>query len=115
MLAKSRRDIMARRRRTYSSRPRTRTVTKYVRSRASKSGLKGMTKPLIGGVVTGVIQSAIPNDALMGFGDVAVPIGVGYFMNDKTLMTLGAYQAGLKLSSNINLGGIATSSSGGGY
>lgn len=103
---------MARRR----ARTRTRTVTKYVRSRGSKSALKGLTKPLLGGVVTGFAQSMIPNNALGGFGDAAVPIAVGYFMNDKTLMTLGAYQIGLKLSGGLGMGGGNGSYSGaGGY
>lgn len=98
-----------------SSGTRTRTVTKYVRSRASGKSLKAMTKPLMAGVVTGVVQQLVPNGALGGYGDALVPVATGYIMNDKTLMTIGAYQLGAKLASGFNVSGITTSSQGGGY
>jgi hypothetical protein len=84
-----------------------RYVTKakrYARSRASKASLMGAIKPIGAGIAVGVIQSMVPNDALAGYGDSLVPLGVGFFMNDKTLLTLGGYQLGLKLASGITGG-----------
>ena len=88
---------MARRTRTKT---RYRTVKKYVR-RAGKGSLKGATKPILAGLVTGAVQSVIPDDMLGGYADSLAPLGVGYIMNDKTLMTIGGYQIGLKLASGF--------------
>lgn len=99
------------RRRSSAPRSRTRTVTKYVRSRGSKASLKSLINPMIAGVVTGVAQSFIPNNALGGYADSLVPIGVGYVMNDKALQTIGAYQLGIKLAGSV---GAPSSSIGGG-
>jgi len=103
---------MARRRRA-AARSRTRTVTKYVRSRARGSNLKSLINPMVAGVVTGMAQSFIPNNALGGYGDSLVPIGVGYIMKDKALQTIGAYQLGIKLAGSI--GAPASSLGGGSY
>lgn len=73
--------------------------------------LNSIVKPVLGGVITGMAQSYIPDTALGGFGDVAVPVVVGMVMKDKTLVTIGAYQAGLKIAGNF--GGTSTSSTGG--
>jgi len=86
---------MARRRR-YATR--TRYVKKYVRRRASRKSLNSALKPIAGGVITGVIQSVVPNNLAGGLADSAVPLGVGYALNNNTLMTLGGYQVGLKLA-----------------
>jgi len=83
------------RRRTY------RRARSYTRSRASPRGLKGMMKPITAGIITGAVQSFIPNDALGGYGDTIAPLAVGWFMNDKTLQTIGGYQLGVKLASNM--------------
>lgn len=91
---------------------RTRYVKKYVRSRGSRAGLKGAIMPIIGGVATGVVQSFIPNDMLGGFADSAAPLAVGYMLNDKTLMTIGGYQIGLKLAQGIGGGNAAGSGAG---
>lgn len=102
--------MMARRKTYRRPRTRTRTVTRYVRSRGSRSALTGAMKPIIGGMATGAIQSFIPDNALGGYGDSLAPIGVGYFMKDKTLMTIGGYQLGLKLAGSMMGGKTATNS-----
>lgn len=73
----------------------------YTRGRASVPGIKGMVKPITAGLITGAIQSFIPNDALGGYGDTLVPLAVGWFMNDRTLQTIGGYQLGVKIASNM--------------
>jgi len=79
--------------------------------RYAKAGLGTVAKPVMAGALTGIVQSFIPNDALGGVGDAAVPIAVGYFMKDKTLITIGGYQLGVKLASGF---GAPKSSVGGG-
>jgi len=100
---------MARRRRTSAPRTRTRTVTRYAR----KAGINSLIKPMAAGVITGVAQSFIPNNALGGYGDTIVPLAVGYIMKDKALQTIGAYQLGIKLAGSV--GAPASSLGGGAY
>jgi len=102
---------MARRRSTRRRRV-TRTATRYVRSRGSRSALQGAIKPIAAGAITGVIQSIIPDNLFGGYADKAAPIAVGYFMNDKTLMTIGGYQLGVQLASGMT--GAKGSTLGGG-
>ena len=73
----------------------------YARGRVSKAGLKSIIRPVTAGLITGVVQSYVPNDALGGYADSLIPVGVGWFMNDPTLMTIGGYQLGIKLASGI--------------
>lgn len=94
------------RRRTYRRR-----AKRYVRRRGGLSSLKTLMKPMTAGIVTGVAQSYIPNDALGGYADSAVPIAVGYLMKDKALQTIGAYQLGVKIANNL---GAPSGSLGGG-
>jgi len=81
---------------------------RYVRRRARRvtSGMRsfgagGLLGSMIDGMITGLVQSYVPNDALGGYADSLVPIAVGYFRRNKTLQTIGAYQLGVKIASNI--------------
>ena len=76
---------------------RTRTVIRTVRR-----GIIG--KGLLGGIIAGAISSFIPDDAIFGLGDALGVTAVGYFMNNKTLQTLGGFLLGGKLIGA--LGGI---------
>jgi hypothetical protein len=60
-----------------------------------------MMKPITAGIITGAVQSFIPNDALGGYGDTVAPLAVGWFMNDRTLQTIGGYQLGVKIASQL--------------
>ena len=82
---------MARRRRSY---PRARRSV----SRARGFGGGGIIGNVLDGVIVGAVQGMIPNDALFGYGDSLVPIGVGWFRKNKTLQTIGGYQLGLKVA-----------------
>ena len=62
---------------------------------------KTLVKNIVGGAITGAVQSAIPNNALGGFGDALAPIGVGAVMKNHTLQSVGGYQLGIKLASGI--------------
>ena len=62
---------------------------------------------IIDGVIVGAIQGVIPDDALMGYGDTLVPIGVGWFRKNPTLQTIGGYQLGLKLAQGFASGGAS--------
>jgi len=64
-------------------------------------GAGGLLGSMIDGMITGLVQSYVPNDALGGYADSLVPIAVGYFRRNKTLQTIGAYQLGVKIASNI--------------
>ena len=88
-----------------------RRAVSYARSSYGMGGLKGLIRPITAGVITGVAQSFVPNDALGGYADSLVPIGVGYFMKDKALQTIGAYQLGIKIANSI---GAPQSSAGAG-
>ena len=86
---------MARRRRTRRYYPKARRV--YSRARTG-FGAGGITGNLIDGILVGAVQNIIPNDALGGFGDAIVPLGVGWFRKNQTLQVIGGYQLGLKLA-----------------
>jgi len=90
------------RRRSYR---RTYTRTRRGVSRARSFGKGGLVGNIIDGVLVGAIQGIIPNDALMGYGDTLVPIGVGWFRKNPTLQTIGGYQLGLKIASSMTQGG----------
>lgn len=87
--------------------------TKSVRSRArsytkglmSKKTIDKVINNGIAGILTGAIQQKVPNDALWGYADSIVPIGVGAFMDNDTLITLGSYQVGIKLAAQLTGGG----------
>jgi len=72
------------------TRTKTRTVIRTVRR-----GIIG--KGLLSGIVAGTICSFIPDDAIFGLGDALGVTAVGYFMNNKTLQTLGGFLLGGKL------------------
>lgn len=56
---------------------------------------------IIDGAMTGAIQGIIPDNALWGFGDSLAVLGVGWFRKNATLQTIGGYQLGLKLASQM--------------
>lgn len=95
---------MARRkkRRTY-----TRRAKRYTRGLFGMSNMQTIIKNAGAGALVGFLQSKVPNDALGGYGDSLVPLGVGMVMKNHTLQTLGAYQLGIKLASNF-AGGEST-------
>lgn len=90
------------------ARRRRKTVTRYVRSARRgyrrRGGFKAPLKKMAPGFLSGVIQSFVPNDALGGFADPAVPAVVGYLMKDDTMMSLGAYQLGIRASQKFGAG-----------
>lgn len=88
---------MARRRRTYRRRI----------SRARGFGGGGVVGNVLDGVIVGAVQGMVPNNALWGFGDALVPIGVGWFRKNKVLQTIGGYQLGLKIAGGFGSGGGA--------
>ena len=103
------------RRRSYASAPRRRTVTRRIRSAAKgKASMKKVTNTLIDGMLVGAAQNFIPNDALMGYADDVVPIAVGWFRGNETLMTIGGYGLGVKLASQLT-GNTKSTSIGGAY
>lgn len=61
-------------------------------------GKGGLIGNVIDGVIVGAVQNIIPNNALGGFADSLVPLGVGWFRKNQTLQTIGGYQLGLKLA-----------------
>lgn len=77
------------------------------------SNMNTIMKNAGAGALVGFLQSKIPNDALGGYGDSLVPIGVGIFMKNHTLQTLGAYQLGIKFASQF--AGGSGSNVGGAY
>ena len=95
------------RRRTYRRTRRARPAARRVYSRARGSGQQKIVGNVIDGVIVGAVQNVIPNNALYGFGDVLVPLGVGWFRKNPVLQTIGGYQLGLKLA------GLLTGVSGG--
>ena len=86
---------MARRRTARRRAPAARRVYRRARAGAGKQKIVGN---VIDGVIVGAIQNVIPNNALYGFGDVLVPLGVGWFRKNPVLQTIGGYQLGLKLA-----------------
>jgi hypothetical protein len=56
----------------------------------------GFAKKLAPGFVAGVAQSMVPNDAMGGWLDPIIPVGVGYFFKNDTLSTIGSYQLGIQ-------------------
>lgn len=77
-------------------------------SRARRFGAGGVIGNVLDGVIVGAVQGMIPNNALMGYGDALVPIGVGWFRKNKTLQTIGGYQLGLKIANQMAGQGIGT-------
>jgi len=88
---------MAKRKVVYRYRRKARRATSGLRS----FGTGGIIGAMIDGMLTGLVQSYVPNDALGGYADTLVPIAVGYFRRNKTLQTIGAYQLGVKIASSI--------------
>lgn len=89
-----RRSKVARRRKSY---PRARRAT----SRARAFGGGGVVGNVLDGVIVGAVQGMVPDNALWGYGDSLVPIGVGWFRKNKTLQTIGGYQLGLKIAGSF--------------
>lgn len=79
---------------------RRRTYRKKV-SRARGFGGGGVVGNVLDGVIVGAVQGMVPNNALWGYGDALVPIGVGWFRKNKVLQTIGGYQLGLKIASGF--------------
>lgn len=89
------------------ARRRVRIRTRYVRAkrgarRARGIGGGGLVGNVLDGVIVGAIQGMVPQDALWGYGDSLVPIGVGWFRKNKTLQTIGGYQLGLKIAQGFS-------------
>lgn len=105
---------MARRRN--SGKGKTRYVTKAKNVyRSTKSKAKGL-----GGAVAGAIAGALTpaaNKYLGQWGQPAAMLGVGLYMKNDTLETLGGYSIGVKLGSSLAnaLPGGTTETSNGGY
>jgi hypothetical protein len=92
---------MAKRKRYYPTRYRTRTIVK--RARSGGGSMKPLLDGLIVGVASGFLRGKIP------YADAITTLGVGYFRNNATLKTLGAVQLGQSL-----LGGVFGGGSNGG-
>lgn len=74
----------------------------FRRSRGfGKGGKWGFLGTILDGAIVGGIQGMIPDDALWGYGDALVPIGVGWFRKNDTLKTIGGYQLGLKIAESL--------------
>ncbi len=71
-------------------------------SRARGFGGGGVMGNVLDGMLTGAAQGMIPDNALWGYGDALVPIGVGWFRKNKTLQTIGGYQLGLKIAQGFS-------------
>ena len=89
-----------------------RTRTRYVRAKrtyrkARGWGKGGIVGNVIDGVLVGAIQGIVPNNALWGYGDALVPIGVGWFRKNAVLQTIGGYQLGLKIAQGMTAGGAS--------
>jgi len=84
------------RRRTYPRR-RTRTVTRYIRSRHRKSG--GF-KPIIDGLMAG-FGGQLASNYLGIYGHPAASIAIGMFRNNQVLKTEGARELGAALATNV--------------
>ena len=92
-------------------RGRVRTVYRRARPavrRARGLGGGGIIGNVLDGVIVGAVQGMVPADALMGYGDALVPIGVGWFRKNKTLQTIGGYQLGLKIAGSMAGQGAGT-------
>lgn len=79
----------------------------YPRARRSISGVRGLggggvVGNILDGVIVGAVQGMVPANALWGYGDSLVPIGVGWFRKNKTLQTIGGYQLGLKVAQGFS-------------
>ncbi len=82
-------------------RGRVRTVYRRARPAVRKArgfGGGGIVGNVLDGVIVGAVQGMVPANALWGYGDALVPIGVGWFRKNKVLQTIGGYQLGLKIS-----------------
>lgn len=73
--------------------------------RARGGGKNVIIKNVIDGVLVGAVQGMVPSNALWGYGDALVPIGVGWFRKNPTLQVIGGYQLGLKIASGFAQGG----------
>jgi len=94
---KARQDCFMAKKKTSTRR---RSITRTVRRVGSRaSGMGGKLAPALQGVLGG-IAAQVENGFLPGFGAAAGLGGVGYFMNNPTLLTL----AGLNVSRNIPVG-----------
>jgi len=97
---------MAKRRRSYKTRYRTRTRTVY---RKARSG-GGSLKPIIDGLMAGAGATLLKKYLNVPFADDLAVLGVGYFRNNTTLKTIG----GMGLAGDL-LGGIGMNGNAGGY
>jgi hypothetical protein len=92
------------RRRSYNRRSYRRYYPKARRvySRARGSSNKKLMGNVLDGAVVGAVQGMVPDNALWGYGDALVPIGVGWFRKNPVLQTIGGYQLGLKIASSMS-------------
>lgn len=86
------------RRRSYRSRARS-----Y--GRKGIGGLKGLIVPIGAGVAEQYINNYVPISGI-------APAGIGMFMHNETLKTIGLYQIGLSLGNVIPLPGMGNNSGG---
>lgn len=82
--------------------------------KAGKASMNNVFGNALDGVITGAVQSFVPDDLAWGLADPMVPIAVGWFRNNPTLMTLGGYQLGAKLISKMGAVSPLTGGAGGG-
>lgn len=82
--------------------------------RARTFGKGNVMGNALDGVIVGVAQAFIPDDALFGMADPLVAIGVGWFRGNPTLVTLGGIQAGAKIPNLLSGGLLGTRTTGGG-
>ncbi|GAG82096.1 unnamed protein product [marine sediment metagenome] len=69
--------------------------------KARGTGKGGIINNVVDGLIVGTVQNFVPNDALFGFGDALVPLGVGWFRKNPTLQVIGGYQLGLKIAGKM--------------
>lgn len=99
---------MARKRRVRRmTMPRRRTITRYVtRARRSTRGARGFGSGKLGNILVGALAGAGSRFA-GGFHPLASPAvtaGIGYFMNNATLQTIGGMQLGSMLAGGLTTG-----------
>ena len=94
---------MAKRRRT-QTKTRTRTLKQYV----SRGRGKGRTGGMISGFLAGAAGTLLGKWAKLGtWAQPAADLGIGYFMKNETLETIGGRSVGAMLASGI-AGGTTT-------
>ena len=83
-----------------STKRRTSTRTKSTRKRTyrRKSSMRGLSNPLMKGIIAGAGANLIKKYVNVPFADDLAVLGVGYFMKDKTLQTIGAVGLGSDLT-----------------